>query len=230
MRKLILMVWALTSFMAAKADFITTTSENLHVWAEFPTIVADGETVNYITIYEHDDDNLKYTAFNMELLLPEGFRVNQVRQGRAEVDDIFLSERAHPTHSIACNIVDGVDLRIIADSTNNEDFYDDDESGNPMDELFTIGLIADPSLAAGEYLVQLTGIKFVLSNADATVPANEPIDYTIVVKHPIHTSITEVDAEDLVPGEYYDLSGRRIDPAKVHGAVVVSKDRKFLVK
>ena len=219
---------ALLASMTAAA-YTTTPSADLHVWLEIPEIVADGATVNYIKVYQHDDQDLVYTSFNMELILPEGFRVNKVKDGRREVNDITMTDRADATHSIACNLLDGVDLRIIAYSSENADLFQDDLDGNPLDHLFTVGLIAEPTLAGGEHTLELTGVKFVMSNGDATVPAEEPVVYTFTVENPI-TGISETEACDEEPAIYYDLQGRRVDPDNVHGAIIVKKGTKVFVK
>lgn len=234
MKKLTATALLATAALSAAA-FTTTKTEDLHVWIEWPEeIIADGTTVNYIKVFEHDDNNYQYTAFNMEIILPEGFSVNQVKQGRETVNDIFLSERASTTHSIACNIVRGVDLKVFCDSSVNANLYNDDEDGNPLDELFTVGLICAPTVATGQYDVTNTGIKFVFKNADACVPAAEPIHYTInILNTSKPTGIEDVEAVDgteLNPEDCYDLAGRRVDPTAVHGIIVVSKSRKFYIK
>lgn len=234
MKKFLLAAAALLYTASVSADnFEVTTTDHLKVWAEFPEeIVADGKTVNYVKVFEHDDDDTLFCAFNMEFILPEGFQVNKVEDEDEElVDDIFLSKRARSSHSIACNIVDGVDLRIISTSMRNDEYRNADKNGNQMDELFTIGLIAQPTLAAGEYQVPMEGVKFSMKNADARVPANLPV-YTIKVTNPDPnpTGIESVEASAIDPDDCYDLSGVKVDPAKVHGTVVVSKGRKVLVK
>lgn len=231
MKKYLLAAAALLyTAVASAADFEVTTTDQLKVWAEFPQeIVADGTTVNYVKVFEHDYDNTKFCAFNMEFILPEGFRVNKVKQGRETVDDIFLSARGTNTHVLSCNILNGVDLRIISISSNNSVYYDDDEDGNPLDLLFTIGLIADPTLASGEYDVRMEGVKFSMPNTDARVPATLP-GYTINVNNPTAAGIERVEASALDPEDCYTLSGVKVDPRTVHGVIVVSKGRKVLVK
>lgn len=233
MKKIISMLaGALTALTAsAFSEFVTTTTDALRVWAEFPaTIVADGQTVNYVKVFEHDDDGTVFTAFNMEFILPEGFSVNKVKVGREMVDDIFLSDRKTSTHGISCNIVDGVDLRIIADSDNNSDFFSDDEEGNPLDEIFTIGLICAPSLPTGDYQISNEGIKFVLSNGDARVPASEPFVYTVHVESSDPTQIEEISVEELADTDCYDLAGRKIVGRVPRGRIVVAHGTKYLTK
>lgn len=231
MKKIVLATATLLYAGAMSADdFEVTTTDQLKVWAEFPEeIVADGKTVNYIKVFEHDYDDTKFCAFNMEFILPEGFRVNKVKQGRETVDDIFLSDRGTSTHGLSCSILNGVDLRIISISQNNSVYFDDDVDGNPLDELFTIGLIAETTLASGDYQVTMEGVKFCMPNADARIPATLPV-YTIKVKNSNPTGIERVEADQLDPEDCYDLNGVKVDPDKVHGTVVVSKGRKVLVK
>lgn len=217
--------------MKAWADFEVDSSDNLRIWLEFPDpVIADGETVNYLKVYQHDDDDLEYTAFNMEIILPEGFKLNMVRKGRDTVEDIEYSDRATSTHSIACNIVGGVDLKVIGTSSQNADFYKDDIDGNPLDLLFTVGLIAQPSISTGEYQVELKGVKFSHSDATARVPATEPQYFTMYVRNPTTTDIEEIDVDQIDPSDCYDILGRKIDVTKVHNEVVVSKGRKYLVR
>lgn len=223
---------AVMTMMSGRA-YETLESDQLRVWAEFSDpIMADGQTVNYITVYQHDDDDLDYTAFNMEFILPEGFRVNKVKQGRDMVNDIHFSDRATTTHAISCNLKDGVDLRIIGDSSVNADLYKDDEDGNLVDELFTVGLIAEPTLDTGYYDVTMKGIKFVHKTGDAKIPTCDPTVYKVLILNPdnIPTGIEEITADKLASEDCYDLLGRRVDPRRVHGAVVVAKGRKYYVK
>lgn len=231
MKKLLIIFSILLCSAQAKAVFDVTVTDHLRVWAEFPDkIIADGETINYIKVYQHDDDDLDYTAFNMEFILPEGFRINKVKQGRETVNDIFLSERATSTHTIACNIVDGVDLRIFCDSSMNSDLYKDDEEGNPLDLLFTVGLIAESTIPTGEYTVQMLGIKFCHSNADAKIPAADPTNYQVYIQGDKPAGIEEVVAEELDLTDCYDLNGRRINIDDAHGIIVVCRGRKFYLK
>lgn len=231
MTRILIILMCLCSLTASA--YTTTTDKELHVWCDMPVIIADGETVNYITVYEHDDRGIDYSAFNMEFTFPEGLSVNQVRQGRNMVDDIFMSARASATHSISCNMRYGYNLRIIATSSMNDNLFPDDEDGNPMDELFTVGLIADPSLAAGTYEVPFFGIKFVIKNGDACIPEGEPFVYPMEVVNDVVTGIENVivgTTGEIDPEDCFDLMGRRVDPSKVHNVFVVTKGRKVYIK
>lgn len=234
MKKLLLFLVISIAALGVYADnFAVETTDHLHVWAEFPdTIYADSTSVFYIKVYEHDDDDIDYTAFNMEFVLPEGFRINQVKEGRSMVNDIHLSDRAFATHSISCSLKDGYDLRIISTSSQNDLFYKDDEDGNPLDELFTIGLVAEPSLGTGKYTASMEGIKFCLKNADARIPAAAPVEYTLNVVNPddTQTSLAETGLDDSGSEHYYDLQGRMINASQAHGNIVVSKGKKIIVK
>lgn len=221
---------AVAATMPATAAYTTTSTEDLKVWYEFPTIIADGETVNYIKVYEHHD-GYNYTAFNMHFVLPTGFTVNTVKQGRETVNDITLSARAASTHSIVCNLLDdGQTLKIWCDSSQNDDLYADDEDGNPLDLLFTLGLIASPDMAAGEYQTYLDGILFVFKDGNASEPSYAPIYGTIVVENSGTSGIEAVSSDQLDPADCYNLQGIKVDPSKVSGTIVISRGRKVYVK
>ena len=211
---------------SAKA-YTTSDSETLTVWYELPTFVADGETVNYIKVYENDGDNV-YSAFNMHFVLPEGLRVNQIKQGREMVNDITLSDRAASTHSISCNMPNATTLKIICTSSANDNLYNTDLEDQPLDLLFTVGLIAEPEMTPGSYEIYLDGIKFVFKTGDACVPANEPVYGTMEVSGT--SGIENVDGDRIGLDDCYDLQGRKVDSSRVHGKVVISKGGKFLLK
>lgn len=230
MKKLFMFLWLSIASFATCSAYTTTESETLKVWYEIPTIIADGETVNYIKVFEHD--NIDYTAFNMVFVFPEGLRINKVKQGREMVDDIFLTERASDSHNIMCKMQDdGKTLKIIANSMQNQELYPDDESGNPLDELFTVGLIADADMLSGTYEVYLTDIKFVLKNVDACVPKDDKIYGTMVVESQNVTQIDiiETDWTEIV-GDCYDLQGRKVNPQKCIGSIVLYNGKKVMLK
>lgn len=216
---------------AQSGKLTTTKTDELKVWLEIPTIVADGETVNYIKVFEHDDYHT-YTAFNMEIVFPmQGMSVNMVKQGRVEVKDIFLTERNSGLHTINCNMLDGYDLRIISTASGNEELFPDDEDGNPLDHLFTVGLIAAPSIASGDYTISFEGIKFVMKDGNACIPEKDPVSYVMKVENPNDiTGIEEIEAESIDPAACYDLLGRKQNPETAKGKIVVSKGHKYLVR
>ncbi len=232
MKKILLTIALIAAALGVRADnFAVETTDHLHVWAEYPsTIIADGETVFYIEVYQHDDDDLDYTAFNLEFVLPMGFRINQVKQGRNMVNDIQMTDRASATHSISCNLKDGYDLRIIATSSDNSLLFKDDVDGNPLDKLFTVGLIAEPTIAPGSYNVSMEGIKFCHKNADARIPADAPVNYVFNIVNPTLSGVEDVEADTLDPEECFDLQGRPVNPAEVHGQIIITKGKKVLVK
>lgn len=148
-------------------------TETLKVWMDDATITANGSTVTKLVISENDV--VDYTSFSLSLVVPNGVTVAKVKQGREYVDDIQLSDRATTTHSISCNMQqDGKTIKIISTSSSNLDFYPDDVDGNPMDEIFSIGLVADPSIANGDYNIKIVDCKFVIKeNATASVPNSD---------------------------------------------------------
>ena len=155
-----------TMLLLAFAPFLAfAQSSKLQVWIDAEMkFTADGKTVTYMTVYEKNPD-VDYTAFNMEFTLPRGFRINLVKKGREWVKDINLSVRASSTHTINCNMPDPTLLKIISTSSQNENYYPDDEDGNECTELFTIGLVADPETYNGTYAIQMDGARFVKKDA-----------------------------------------------------------------
>lgn len=172
-------------------------SSKLQVWTDAEMkFTADGKTVTYMTVYEKNPD-VDYTAFNMEFTLPRGFRINLVKKGRDWVKDINLSVRASSTHTINCNMPDPTLLKIISTSSQNENYYPDDEDGNECTELFTIGLVADPETYNGTYAIQMDGARFV--KKDASGISADDLD------HVEYSQVTVTGGTDF-PGVSYTLS------------------------
>lgn len=227
MKKSLMMVSGLLLSAFSATAYTTTPSETLKVWFDNMTVDYKSDNVFYLTVYESDD--IDYSAFNMTFYIPAGLRVNQVKQGREMVDDIFLSERAAATHSIACNILpSGTELKVISTSTKNDNLYNDDEDGNPLDKLYTIGLVADDTLQPGDYTIEMTGIKFVINTGDACVPADDHVYGTLTVKD-VNTEIEKISADRLA-GECYDLNGLPINGVPEAGTIVIYKGKKVIVK
>lgn len=154
--KFLLMWLALYSVQA-----IAQTENTLEVWMDKNILVtADGKTVTKVTVYQRDP-NANYTTFNMVITVPKGVHINKIRSGREYINDIELSERATGTHTIACNMPDDRNIKIICMSSQLQDLYPDDIDGNPYEPLFTIGLIADQTSYNGTYDIELTGCRFV---------------------------------------------------------------------
>lgn len=206
--KTVMVCQALMASFAASA-YTTLPSETLKVWADPITIVADGKTISTLTICEHD--TYDYTAFNMAFIVPEGITIAKVKVGRDWVDDCKLTARASSTHVITCGQPNPTTIKVISDSSTLANFYPDDEDGNPMDELFTIGLLASDKMEPGEYQVQILDVKFVLENADAFVLPHEPLYTTITVQPGPSTGVEDV-AVPVDEGPWFDLLGR---PAQV---------------
>ncbi len=135
-------------------------SSTLQVWMdENVEVTADGTTVTYLTIYQYDPE-LTYMAFNLELALPKGIKINQKRSGREYVNDIALSERATSGHTIMCNMPNDYTLKVACFSENLEFYPDNAEGVNPYYPICTIGLVADPSTYNGTYQIEMSGVIF----------------------------------------------------------------------
>ena len=221
MKKLLLtFAIAIVSILGVQAQ-----STTLKVWLDSKvTFQADGTTVTYLKLYENDGDQ-GYTSFNMSLIVPKGISVNKVKQGRNTVHDIFLSERATTTHTIACNMPSETLLKVACISTLNQDLYNDDEEGNPLDELWTIGLLADPTMENGDYVVTMPadGLIFNMKDGDNYVSSRISEDVTCVftIEGGVITAIKQVtvDAEDA--SAIYDLQGRKLTNPVGSGVYII---------
>lgn len=156
--------------------------ETVKVWADDVTLTADGQTITYLKVYEHSDEH-DYTSFSMSLKVPKGVGIGKVKSGRNWVNAISLSQRATDTHTIACDMPDdSLSINIMSFSMQNDDFYPDDEDGNPMDELFTIGLVGAPSLCNGTYAVEIAEATFArVVGDDVTGGYSEPVYFQLTV-------------------------------------------------
>lgn len=154
------------------ASFLTRAvaqTETLQVWGHDFEMTADGSTVTHLTVSERDV--VDYTGFSLTILVPKGIHIAQVRSGREYVNDISLNvDRATTTHSIACNMPTEDMVKVISSSTENLDYYPDDIDGNPVDEIFTIGFTADPTMVNGEYEVKIVECKFAFAAGGASKP------------------------------------------------------------
>lgn len=221
MKKLLLtLAISIVSIIGVQAQ-----STTLKVWLDSKvTFQADGTTVTYLKLYENDGEQ-GYTSFNMSLIVPKGISVNKVKQGRETVDDILLSERATTTHTIACNMPSETLLKVACISTLNQDLYNDDEEGNPLDELWTIGLLADPTMENGDYVVTMPadGLIFNMKDGDNYVSSRISEDVTCVftIEGGVLTAIKQVtvDAEDA--SAIYDLQGRKLTNPVGSGVYII---------
>lgn len=126
--------------------------------------------------------------------------------------------------------INPITIKVICYSPTIQDLYPDDENGNPMDELFYIGLVADPDMKSGEYQVEILDVKFVLENGNAHVFPTEPIYTTITVKNDMTLDVEEISVEDTDPnGVWYDLNGRRVEGRPSPGTYIFN-GRKVTVK
>ncbi len=174
--KLIKTIWLCLALLAFVPSYAAA-DNTLEVWMDkHLEFTADGTTVTYLTVHQKDP-NVNYIAYNMVITLPKGVSIHQVKSGRKYKNDIQQSVRATETHIIGCNMpVEGM-LKVICSSSMNEELYPDDEDGNPVDDLFTIGLVADGSTINGEYDIEMTGVLFVKKDENG-VPTGVKIDRT----------------------------------------------------
>ncbi|MBO4802090.1 MAG: hypothetical protein J5545_09535 [Bacteroidaceae bacterium] len=160
MRKTIYVLSALCLSLLGQAEALAQTkSETLRVWMDDITLTADGETITKLTVYENDVKD--YASFNMSFVVPDGIRIAQVSAGRGKVkNDVELSDRGTESHTITANQPSETLIKVSCISMEGENLYPDDVDGNPLDELFTIGLVADPTALNGAYTITLGDLDF----------------------------------------------------------------------
>lgn len=173
----------------------------LEVWTEKSTeITADGTTVTYLTFYQKDP-NINYIAFQAAITVPKGIKINQTKSGRLTVNDIKLCADRVYDHTIACNLADENTIKISCMSNELQELYPDDEEGNPVEELFTIGLVGEPTMYNGTYQIEIWDLLFgYRDKADNQLKHNDP--------EPIFTQMTVTGGQDF-PGIDYVLSSHQ---------------------
>ncbi len=178
----------------------TAQESQFQLWMdESLTVTADGVTVTYLTVSQYDPEH-NYLGFNMEFMLPKGFKINQVKSGRGYKNDIELSVRATDTHTISCNMPDERTLKVACISTQNQELYPDDIDGNIHYPLFTVGIVADPTTINGVYEVEMSGISFTWRNESNTL-SQKVIDK--LEKICMVTVVGGTDESSLSPADYY---------------------------
>lgn len=185
-------IYLLLAFLLATAG-IRVQAHNLKVWMSEPVLVPDGKTVTYLTVYQTDFDAVSgthrtYMDWQMVLNVPKGVTVNQIKvlQGRDSVlvNDLTLNEIRYGGISaqLNSNMADSTSIRIITSNQGTTPYYPDDTNGNMVEELFTIGLVADSAMEYGKYEISLTEVKFVqLGDKTGAKPTETPVA-TLIVK------------------------------------------------
>lgn len=149
-------------------------AQSLRVWMDDMTMVADGQTVTYMTVYMTDPDDL-YSGFQMGITVPEGISINQVKSGRVMVNDAKLNADRFDGlgHSLITNMPNSKTIKLgCMDTSQNAEFYNDDADGNIVEELFTIGLVASPEMINGEYTVEMWDLEMIHKDATGVKPSN----------------------------------------------------------
>ena len=228
MSKILKIFFCAIYFMAywqPTSGYVTEPSESLEVWADSISLINDGKTISTLTVYEKDVHD--YTAFNMAIVVPEGVTVARVKQGREEVDDIHLTDRATSTHNITCGMPDSNTIKIISSSPSLANYFPttDDESEDCA--LFNIGLVASQEIEPGEYNIELCDIKFVLESADAYILLDEPLVFPITIETP-STGIKRVESRE-GSIQKFDLQGRPVNEEQTNGIYIVN-GKKILVE
>ena len=155
-------------------------ASNLKVRMSSPAIMNDGKTAAYLTIYQTDiiDEENKeydlYAQFQFRINVPSGITFAQKDVDGEMVNDITLNaSRFRGTSSfftLSSEQIDGRLSIISANTSKDKTYYQTDAEGNVIEELLTIGLIADKTMETGSYEISLSEVKFVHLDASANVP------------------------------------------------------------
>ncbi len=181
-------------------------ASNLKVRMSSPAIMNDGKTVAYLTIYQTDiiDEENKeydlYAQFQFRINVPSGITFAQKDVDGEMVNDITLNaSRFRGTSSFLTVSSAQIDKRLSIISSNiskDKTYYQTDAEGNVVEELLTIGLIADESTELGSYEISLSEVKFVHLDASANIPG-ETVTAALSVVEPgsIRTVLDENSTE-----------------------------------
>jgi hypothetical protein len=190
--------WILFSLWLALVG-VQAQAQGLKVWINDAVITADGETKTMLTVYQTDPTDDQYVAFQMKLHVPKGIHIAQKKQGRVYVDDLTLNaERFEGLgHSLSGNMPDERTIVLSCVDMGNNPFYPDDADGNTVEELFTIGLVADNTMTNGVYTISLSGVDFIHSDGSSNSPEEE-VSFKLTVtggQEPVETPISYILSE-----------------------------------
>ena len=186
-KKILFSLWLALIGVQARA-------QDLKVWVSDAVMVADGETVTTLTVYQTDPTDDQYVAFQMKMSVPKGIHIAQKKQGRVYVDDLTLNaERFEGLgHSLSGNMPDETTIVLSCVDMSNVAFYPDDAEGNTVEELFTIGLIADNTMTNGVYTISLSGVDFIHSDGSSNSPEGD-VSFKLTVtggQEPVETPVS----------------------------------------
>ena len=158
-------------------------AQDFKFWMSNPTLTADGQTVTYLHIYQTDANNKQYWNFQVEITLPEGIHIAKKRSGREYVNDATLNEDRFDglPHVLGVNMPDATTFKALCgNSASKQPYYNDDIDGNIVEELFRVGLVADPEMKNGEYTI--TMYKAILVDTDVNdYRIEEPVTATLTI-------------------------------------------------
>lgn len=167
-------------------------AQSLRVWMGDMEMTADGKTVTYMKVYMTDPEDV-YAAFQMGITVPDGISINKVKSGRNTVDDIKLNADRFDglAHTIGAKMPNTTTINVSCiDTSNNDEFYNDDADGNIVEELFTIGLIGSPEMYNGEYTIEMWDLEMIHQDATGVKPVNTNLTAKLTVKGGKSSSVT----------------------------------------
>lgn len=158
-------------------------AQDFKFWMSNPTLTADGQTVTYLHIYQTDANNKQYWNFQVEITMPEGIHIAKKKVGRDYVNDATLNEDRFEglPHVLGVNMPDATTFKsLCGNSASKQPYYNDNAEGEPVEELFRVGLVADPEMKNGEYTI--TMYKAILVDTDVKdFRITEPVTATMTI-------------------------------------------------
>lgn len=155
----------------------------------------------------------EFSAFQFEIEVPEGIKINQVKSGRNMIDDIKLDPVRFEglDHSVFSKLSsDGKLIKIGCASNSSSTFFNDDESGNPVAHLFDLGLTFD-NMEEGDYTLKFVSKNCQVIRSNGSIVELDGIEVKLTVGGP--TGINGLEAENGAEVVAYDMAGRRVNAA-----------------
>lgn len=176
-------------------------------------------------------NEVEYTAFQFDVMLPEGFGiVTTINEDDEEVLDITLdANRKKSTHVLTYDMLSPGKIRIAAYSSKNAGFK------NNSGTLVNITVKASEDMAAGNYVIKLTNIKFADSEANG-YPLSDVIKNIQVTDGFVVGAVEAAVVNKVV--DVYTLDGTKVATGVEMGrlknilrkGVYIVDGKKFLVK
>ncbi len=131
-------------------------------------------------------NEMAYTAFAMDIILPEGLTVETVlNEDEEEVPGFVLTSRKMSTHGVNLNEIAPGTFRVLANSSNNKNF-----KGN-SGALLNVHLKADETMAAGSHTIKVVNVEFTDDEGTDYPFADLTKDITVIKSYAISVATSD---------------------------------------